>query len=100
MCQVQWSGELLPSEAAMPPCAATVWLRVGNTLVMHAVFSPASALHIVARRPDPPAPTPTVRSAERRVGKECVSECRSRGSPSLAKKQTATYTKAKPNIEN
>ena len=24
----------------MPPCAATVWLRVGNTLVMHAVVRP------------------------------------------------------------
>jgi hypothetical protein len=27
----------------MPPCAATVWLRVGNTLVMQAVFRPFSA---------------------------------------------------------
>ena len=26
----------------MPPCAATVWLRVGNTLVMHAVDRPES----------------------------------------------------------
>ena len=24
----------------MPPCAATVWLRVGKTLVMQAVFRP------------------------------------------------------------
>src|SRR5919106_1385656 len=23
MCQVQWSGPILPSEAEMPPCAAT-----------------------------------------------------------------------------
>jgi hypothetical protein len=59
MCQVQWSGELLPRLAAIPPWAATVWLRVGNTLVMHAVLSPASALPIVARRPEPPAPTTT-----------------------------------------
>ena len=59
MCQVQWSGELLPRLAAMPPCAATVWLRVGNTLVMQAVLRPASALPIVARRPEPPAPTTT-----------------------------------------
>ena len=44
---------------AMPPCAATVWLRVGNTLVMQAVLSPFSAMPIVARRPDPPAPTTT-----------------------------------------
>ena len=26
--------------AATPPCAATVWLRVGNTLVMQAVLRP------------------------------------------------------------
>ena len=43
----------------MPPCAATVCERVGNTLVMHAVFRPASAQPIVARKPEPPAPTTT-----------------------------------------
>ena len=47
---------MLPSAALMPPCAATVWLRVGNTLVMQAVDSPASARPSVARRPAPPAP--------------------------------------------
>jgi hypothetical protein len=50
---------MLPSAAAMPPCAATVWLRVGNSLVTQAVFSPAPAAPMVARRPDPPAPTTT-----------------------------------------
>ena len=35
----------------MPPWAATVWLRVGNTLVMQAVFSPSSVVPKVARRP-------------------------------------------------
>ena len=34
---------MLPSAAEMPPCAATVWLRVGKTLVMQAVDRPASA---------------------------------------------------------
>jgi hypothetical protein len=53
-------GRVVASEAAMPPCAATVWLRVGKTLVMQAVLRPASALPIVARRPEPPAPTTTV----------------------------------------
>ena len=43
----------------MPPCAATVWLRVGNSLVMHAVLRPVSAMPMVARRPEPPAPTTT-----------------------------------------
>jgi hypothetical protein len=42
MCQRQSSGPMLPSAAAMPPCAATVCERVGNTLVMHAVLRPAS----------------------------------------------------------
>src|SRR3546814_14042549 len=33
-----------------------------------------------------------LRSEERRVGKECVSTCRSRGSPYIYKKQHLTYT--------
>src|SRR6266481_4143089 len=49
----------LRSAAAMPPCAATVCERVGNTLVMQAVFSPASLQPTTARRPAPPAPTTT-----------------------------------------
>ena len=60
MCQRQSSSPMLPSAAPMPPCAATVWLRVGNTLVMQAVLkSPAGAQPSVARRPAPPAPTTT-----------------------------------------
>ena len=43
----------------MPPWAATVWLRVGNTLVKHAVRSPAAPIPSVARNPAPPAPTTT-----------------------------------------
>jgi hypothetical protein len=43
----------------MPPCAATVWLRVGNTFDRHAVLKPASAKPNVARSPAPPAPTTT-----------------------------------------
>ena len=43
----------------MPPWAATVWLRVGKTLVTQAVRSPCSAMPRVARRPEPPAPTTT-----------------------------------------
>src|SRR5690606_41017210 len=34
MCQRQSSSPMLPSAAEIPPCAATVWERVGNTLVM------------------------------------------------------------------
>lgn len=34
-CQRQSSSLMLPSAALMPPCAATVWLRVGNSFVIH-----------------------------------------------------------------
>ena len=43
MCQRQSSSPMLPSAAAMPPCAATVCERVGNTLVMQAVLQPRLA---------------------------------------------------------
>src|SRR5690606_16822283 len=57
ICQRQSSGPMLPSAAEMPPCAATVCERVGNTLVMQAVFRPLWARPNVARSPAPPAPT-------------------------------------------
>ena len=41
MCQRQSSSPMLPRLAEMPPWAATVWLRVGNTLETQAVFRPA-----------------------------------------------------------
>jgi hypothetical protein len=59
MCHCQWSGPMFDSDAAMPPCAATVCERVGNTLEMQAVRSPCSAMPSVARNPAPPAPTTT-----------------------------------------
>jgi hypothetical protein len=59
MCQRQSSGCILPSEAEMPPWAATVCERVGNTFVMQAVRSPASLQPTTARNPAPPAPTTT-----------------------------------------
>lgn len=43
----------------MPPCAATVWLRVGKTLDSTATFRPARASCSEARMPEPPAPTMT-----------------------------------------
>src|SRR3989338_5193427 len=50
---------MLPSEAPMPPCAATVCERVGNTLDSTATFRPARASCSEARMPEPPAPTMT-----------------------------------------
>ena len=43
----------------MPPCAATVCERVGNTLDSTATFSPARARRSEACMPEPPAPTMT-----------------------------------------
>ncbi len=54
----------------MPPCAATVWLRVGNTLDSTATFRPASASCSEARMPEPPAPTMTTSNLRR--GRELV----------------------------
>src|SRR5512140_1590882 len=59
MCQSQLSSAMLPSEAPMPPCAATVCERVGNTLESTATFRPARASCSEARMPEPPAPTMT-----------------------------------------
>jgi hypothetical protein len=63
MCQRQSSFSIFPSAALIPPCAATVWLRVGKTFVMQAVFKPAATMPRVARNPAPPAPR-TITSKE------------------------------------
>src|SRR4051812_34270996 len=57
---------MLPSDAPMPPCAATVCERVGNTLESTATLRPARASCRDARMPEPPAPTITT-SKRRRV---------------------------------
>src|SRR6266513_1739537 len=57
MCQSQLSSDMLPSAAPMPPCAATVCERVGNTFDSTATERPPSASCSEARIPAPPAPT-------------------------------------------
>src|SRR6185295_18665380 len=57
MCQSQLSSDMLPSAAPIPPCAATVCERVGNTFDNTATDKPASASCNDARMPAPPAPT-------------------------------------------
>src|SRR6185295_17572582 len=57
MCHSQLSSDMLPREAPMPPWAATVCERVGNTFESTATDSPASASCSDARMPAPPAPT-------------------------------------------
>src|SRR6266702_3168690 len=59
MCHSHESSPMLPSAAPIPPCAATVCERVGNTLESTATLKPASANCSAARRPAPPAPTTT-----------------------------------------
>ena len=50
---------MFPNAAEIPPCAAEVWLLVGNTFDIQAVFHPASLNPTAALRPDPPAPRTT-----------------------------------------
>jgi len=52
----------------MPPCAATVWLRVGNTLVMQAVERPAIVVPRAVRNPAPPPPITTTSWACSSIG--------------------------------
>src|SRR6476661_5220435 len=65
MCQSQLSSDMLPSDAPMPPCAATVCERVGNTFESTATTSPASASCNDACIPEPPAPTMTTSKRRR-----------------------------------
>src|SRR5262245_14799060 len=58
---------MLPSEAPMPPCAATVCERVGKTLLSTATFSPAWASCNEQRMPAPPAPTMTASKRRRAI---------------------------------
>src|SRR5436190_16444607 len=66
ICHSQLSSDMLPSDAPMPPCAATVCERVGNTFDNTATLRPASASCSDARMPAPPAPT--INASKRRVG--------------------------------
>src|SRR5450432_81747 len=50
---------MLPSAAPIPPWAATVCERVGNTFESTATRSPWLASSSAARSPEPPAPTIT-----------------------------------------
>ncbi len=54
ICHFQSSFSILPSAAFMPPCAATVWERVGKSFVTTAVLNPSATSPNAARRPAPP----------------------------------------------
>src|SRR5439155_20914894 len=59
MCHSQLSSDMLPSDAPIPTCAATVCDRVGKTFDSTATDKPAAASCNDARIPAPPAPTMT-----------------------------------------
>src|SRR5262247_533841 len=65
MCHSHVSSDMLPSDAPMPPCAATVCERVGNTFESTHTERPARASCSEARMPEPPAPTITTSNLRR-----------------------------------
>src|SRR3546814_13463267 len=76
-----WSSDVCSSDLSPASTKTTSRLRSGTRLAM---FQAATA-------PTPmkaPVPSDSWRSEERRVGKECVSTCRSRWSPYHKKKKT------------
>src|SRR6266853_3295162 len=68
MCHSHESSPMLPSAAPIPPWAATVCERVGNTLERTATLKPASDNCSAARRPAPPAPTTTTSKLRFAIG--------------------------------
>ena len=74
----------------MPPCAATVCERVGNTLLSTATLKPARASWSEARMPEPPAPM--MRTSKRRLGKEDVRAVMNQSLQSTWKAQPAQPT--------
>src|SRR5882757_1914299 len=67
MCHSHWSSVMLPSDAPIPPWAATVCDRVGKTLDRTATLSPAWASCRAQRMPAPPAPTITASKRRRPI---------------------------------
>src|SRR3546814_1062000 len=83
VCSSDLAGEVAPLHVAHGVAAGLtgdqarrgeVAQRSGHVVELHVV-----ELHVLPGREV--APAPAVRSEERRVGKECVSTCRSRWSP-------------------
>ena len=74
------SGRITPAE---PPSAATVWLRIGTTLLTRATCSPASdcTAAMAARRPAPPPPTTTTSHAITCIGTSSGDGRRCSGEP-------------------
>ena len=61
MVSEKWTFQLsrsstLPSAAAMPPSAMTVWALPSSDLQINPTETPAAEASIAARKPAPPAP--------------------------------------------
>src|SRR3546814_15061858 len=74
---------LAATPRAKPPTSSTHRLRRGlpGYLILFAPHAFAPQRQVRAREPPSPPVFFPIRSEERRVGKECVSTCRSRWSP-------------------
>src|SRR3546814_19496226 len=91
-----WSSDVCSSD--LSSAASGVRAEASNFAAM--IFLAFVALRVIRGRTVCPAPALFQRSEERRVGKECVSTCRSRWSPDHSKKTTniikqSQYTKHK-----
>src|SRR3546814_15651379 len=81
-----WSSDVCSSDlrtagSRLPPSTCPCWTRSTSSTGSRSACS---------------APTPRGRSEERRVGKECVSTCRSRWSPYHYKKKNTQSTPTVP----
>src|SRR3546814_14020370 len=89
-----WSSDVCSSDLTLAPPGAghRPGARQGGRPVhdLHVVEAPGRARRL-PRRADAGLSRPGRRSEERRVGKECVSTCRSRWSPYHYKKNKTKY---------
>src|SRR3546814_13003440 len=81
-----WSSDVCSSDL-LPRLRGIVDRLVGEAALRHELDLDGAAHRAAGRR---------MRSEERRVGKECVSTCRSRWSPYPEKKTETRNTSAKP----
>src|SRR3546814_17024271 len=78
----RFSGALRSSSLAATACAATTPLEMTDDYIMNIIYSKALRKYAFLLGSILTSPRRhAIRSEERRVGKECVSTCRSRWSP-------------------
>src|SRR3546814_1651339 len=77
-----WSSDVCSSDLSSSPPIRNAWLPWSNTFRLSTQNNVSRAGDQITQRNLNIQPTITIRrSEERRVGKECVSTCRSRWSP-------------------